>query len=100
MLAAADLGIAFKQPSFSAKACSPTKIGEMLAVGLPIIANSGVGDVVPTIGETGGGVAVEHFDIAAYSGALDRLEQLEPDRERWRRKTCERYDPRPGDRPL
>ncbi len=44
-LAAADLGIMFVRPVWSKKAASPTKLGEMLAMGLPVLANAGVGDV-------------------------------------------------------
>ncbi len=73
LLAAADLGIAFKQPSFSALGCSPTKMGEMLAVGLPFVANAGVGDVAEIIGRTGTGVAIEEFSAASYERALDEL---------------------------
>ena len=73
LLAAADLGIAFKQPSFSAQGCSPTKMGEMLAVGLPFVANAGVGDVAEILERTGTGVAIEAFSAASYERALDEL---------------------------
>lgn len=43
-LAAADAGIAFIRPCFSKKASSPTKVGEYLATGLPVVLNSGIGD--------------------------------------------------------
>lgn len=77
LLAAADLGIFFIKPVFSKTASSPTKMGEMLAAGLPIIANAGVGDVEPMIGETGCGVAIREFTPRNYEEALDRLEELE-----------------------
>ena len=70
-LAAADLGVAFKQASFSALACSPTKLGEMLAVGLPVIANSGVGDVAAVLEEPGMGALVDRFDREALLAAVD-----------------------------
>ena len=73
LLAAADAGIAFKQPSFSALGCSPTKMGEMLAVGLPFVANSGVGDVAQIIGATGCGVSISEFSDTSYGAALDML---------------------------
>lgn len=44
-LAAADLAIAFRKPTFSSRAASPTKLGEYFACGLPVITNAGVGDV-------------------------------------------------------
>lgn len=75
LLAAADVGVAFKQPSFSAKGCSPTKMGEMLAVGLPFIANAGVGDVASIIESTECGAIVERFDAENYAQALDKIEK-------------------------
>ncbi|WP_028970275.1 glycosyltransferase family 4 protein [Sphingomonas sp. URHD0057] len=81
LLAAADLGIAFKQPSFSALGCSPTKLGEMLAVGLPIVANAGVGDVAQTLEQTRAGVVVGGFDEDKYRQALNEVERssVQPD---------------------
>jgi glycosyltransferase involved in cell wall biosynthesis len=76
LLAAADLGIAFKQPSFSALGCSPTKMGEMLAVGLPVVANAGVGDVAEVLSNTSGGVAVTAFCEAEYVRALEKIDGL------------------------
>ena len=73
-LAAADAGISFIQPVFSKIASSPTKMGEMLAVGMPIVANSGVGDVAEIIAETQCGATIETFDSASYSRALDEIE--------------------------
>ena len=75
-LAAADAGIMFVRPVWSKKAASPTKLGEMLAMGLPVLANAGVGDVAEILKETGGGVAVESFDSSAYDAAIDALSHL------------------------
>jgi glycosyltransferase involved in cell wall biosynthesis len=83
-MAAANEGIAFKQPSFSALACSPTKLGEMLAMELPVVTNSGVGDVEQVVEETGAGVIVRTFDDEAYRRALDALDQLSPNMNEWR----------------
>lgn len=69
--AAADVGVAFKQPSFSAKACSPTKLGELMALGIPVIANAGVGDVAEILADTGAGVVVDRFDRQSLSAAVD-----------------------------
>jgi glycosyltransferase involved in cell wall biosynthesis len=43
-LAAADVGIAFRAPSFSMQAVAPVKITEYLLCGLPIVGNSKIGD--------------------------------------------------------
>jgi glycosyltransferase involved in cell wall biosynthesis len=79
-LSAADAGVAFKQPSFSAKACSPTKMGEMLAVGIPIAVNAGVGDVEAVVADTGAGVVVDRFDEEAIGRAADALLAIGGDR--------------------
>ena len=43
-LSIATIGFYSIKPAYSKKASSATKMGEMLAMGLPIITNSGVGD--------------------------------------------------------
>jgi glycosyltransferase involved in cell wall biosynthesis len=44
-LAAADLGLALRTPSFSQRAVSPIKVGEYLLCGLPVLSDAGVGDL-------------------------------------------------------
>jgi len=90
-VAAADHGIAFKQPSFSAKACSPTKLGEMLALEIPVVANSGVGDVEQVIEETGAGVIIRSFRETAYRQAVEALQAVKPN-SRWRKATSGWFD--------
>ena len=84
LVAAADYGLFFIMPVFSKKASSPTKMGELLALELPIVANGGVGDVSRIMDETGAGVVVDAFDDETYRKALDQLEALAPDMRRWR----------------
>ena len=96
LMAAANEGIAFKQPSFSAKGCSPTKLGEMLALEIPVITNSGVGDVDRIIGEGGAGIVVERFDERAYSQALDELDRFTADIGRWRTVARKWFDLQSG----
>jgi len=43
-LAAGDLGLAFRQPTFSMQAVAPIKLGEYLLCGVPVVATRGVGD--------------------------------------------------------
>ncbi|OJH06704.1 MAG: hypothetical protein AOY29_05905 [Alcanivorax borkumensis] len=43
-LAAADLGLAFREPTFSMQGVAPIKLGEYLLCGLPVVATRGVGD--------------------------------------------------------
>lgn len=76
LMAAADAGLFFIRPVSSKIASSPTKMAEMMALGLPIVGNDGVGDVAAVLEESGCGVAVRRFDPAAYEEAIDRLARL------------------------
>jgi len=100
-LAAADFGIAFKRSSFSAAACSPTKLGEMLAAGIPMVVNAGVGDVDQVMADTRAGVVVNAFDRANLLAAVDELDSrpvsprdIRAGAERWfqLKDGIERYD--------
>lgn len=84
LMAAADYGLFFIKPAFSKKASSPTKMGELLALELPMITNGEVGDVAQIVDETGAGVVVTGFDEGAYRSALDELSSLKPDMAKWR----------------
>ena len=70
LIAAADIGVSFILATYSARASCPTKFGEMLAMGVPVIANSGVGDIAEIIRETGAGAVVEDFDEKSLSAAI------------------------------
>ena len=73
LISAADIGMAFKQPSFSALACSPTKLGEMLALGIPMVVNAGVGDVELVARDNDATVVVERFDQDALAEAATAI---------------------------
>ena len=92
LLAAADYGLFFIKPFFSKKASSPTKMGELLALELPIVTNGGIGDVSTIVHETGAGVLVEDFSQDSYRAALDRLQRLNPEMTRWRSASRNWFD--------
>lgn len=45
LLALFDVSVSFIKPTFSKKASSPTKLGELLGMGIPVFSNTGVGDI-------------------------------------------------------
>ena len=92
LMAAADLGLFFIRPVSSKAASSPTKMGEMLALGLPTVANGGIGDVAEILDATGAGVAVTGFDEAAYGDAIDRVERIDLPPEAIRRRALPWFD--------
>jgi glycosyltransferase involved in cell wall biosynthesis len=61
-LAAADAALAFIRPTFSKISSSPTKIGEYLAAGLPVVTGRGVGDVDDLLESYGAGIVLDDFE--------------------------------------
>jgi glycosyltransferase involved in cell wall biosynthesis len=77
MLAAADFGISFIRPTFSKLASSPTKLGEYLAAGLPVVTTRGVGGVDDVVGDREGiGVFVDEHSADAYRAAARQVASL------------------------
>jgi glycosyltransferase involved in cell wall biosynthesis len=73
ILALADFSIFFIQPYFSKKASSPTKLGELMAMGIPVVCNAGVGDTDQIIRKYEAGILVEGFDTQSYQQAVEAL---------------------------
>lgn len=59
--------IFFILPTFSKKASSPTKQGELMAMGIPIICNAGVGDTAKIVEEYDAGYALKGFSEEDFS---------------------------------
>jgi glycosyltransferase involved in cell wall biosynthesis len=69
----------FIEPSPAKRASSPTKLGEGLAAGLPVVANAGVGDLDHILEPEGVGVLVTGFGEGPYQQAAERLMRLVED---------------------
>lgn len=75
-LAASDIALSFIEAAPSKIASSPTKIGEYLAAGLPVVCNPGVGDVDLAMDEFGVGAVVREWSSEAYARAARQALQL------------------------
>jgi glycosyltransferase involved in cell wall biosynthesis len=71
--AAADVGLAFIEPTYAKQASSPTKIAEYLACGLPVVVTAGIGDLDAQIADARVGVLVRRPDEAGHRRAVDEL---------------------------
>ena len=80
-LSAADAGISFIKKCFSKLASSPTKNGEYLACGLPLILNADIGDSDALAVDWNVAALVTEFTDENYSKAIDKIEQLASDPE-------------------
>jgi glycosyltransferase involved in cell wall biosynthesis len=74
--ALSTVSIFFIKPSFSKKASSPTKMGELMAAGIPLIVNAGVGDVETILRDGGNGHVIGSFSTENYGESVDRLDAL------------------------
>lgn len=78
-LKAADIAISFIKPCYSKQSSSPTKIAEYLASGLPVVCNTGVGDLDKLIEENHVGALLREFSSQGYLKALDEIEIMRRD---------------------
>ena len=69
-----NVGLFFIKPLFSKKGSSPTKLAEMLACGIPVISNRGIGDCDTIITQYNCGVVIDDFSPAAYKAAIQHID--------------------------
>ena len=72
-IGASNFSIFFILPVFSKKASSPTKMGEIMNLGIPIICNSGVGDVDEVMGKSMPELLVKEFSNKEYARVIDLI---------------------------
>jgi glycosyltransferase involved in cell wall biosynthesis len=80
-LSLGDFTIFFIKPVFSKKASSPTKLAEVMSLGIPVVCNSGIGDVDQIIKQSGAGILVSEFNDDSYDkviAAIDEITQKSP----------------------
>ena len=65
-----DFSIFFIRPTFSKKASSPTKQGEIMAMGIPLVCNQGIGDTDFIVQKYNSGLVVQDFTTASYRETL------------------------------
>jgi glycosyltransferase involved in cell wall biosynthesis len=75
-----DASIFFIRPSYSKKASSPTKQGEIMAMGIPLVCNSQVGDTDRIVEEYQAGYVVEDMHPEAYRKILAKEGVFDPRR--------------------
>jgi glycosyltransferase involved in cell wall biosynthesis len=77
----ADLSVVFVRPSLSKAGGSPTKLAEVFALNVPVIANSGVGDMDAIIDyERNGSTIVKDFEPETLRAALEKALALPTER--------------------
>ena len=75
-LGGVDAGVLFYRAGVSTLGTAPTRLGELLASGIPCLANAGVGDVERVLEGEGVGVVLRDFTAEAEARAVRRLAEL------------------------
>jgi glycosyltransferase involved in cell wall biosynthesis len=76
LIKASDFSISFIKSCYSKKSSSPTKQGELLAMGIPMLCNSGVGDVKEIIENAKGGICIDDFTQQSFDTAITGFEKM------------------------
>jgi len=84
----ATAGVLFKWPNERLDSF-PIKVAEYLAAGLPIIINSGMGDVEELVVKNRVGVVVRSLDRESYDAALIELERLLEEKDALQRRCAD-----------
>lgn len=66
LLSLSKFSVFFIKRCYSKQASSPTKHGEIMAMGIPVITNSGVGDVAAIIEKSSSGIVLKSFSEAEF----------------------------------
>jgi glycosyltransferase involved in cell wall biosynthesis len=73
LLSLSNFSIFFIKPCYSKLSSSPTKHGEIMAMGIPVITNSGVGDVKEIVNKYNGGYVLDNFTDEAFDAVVDSM---------------------------
>lgn len=71
MLSLSNASVFFIKPVFSKKASSPTKLAELLGMGIPVVCNEGVGDLQEIYSENNIGKIIKNFTEEDFNSAID-----------------------------
>ena len=73
LLSLSNYSLFFIKPCYSKLSSSPTKHGEIMAMGIPVITNSGVGDVKEIVEKYQSGFVVDEFSDDAFNKVIDKM---------------------------
>ncbi len=76
LVKASDINISFIKPVYSKLSSSPTKLGEVLSMGIPVIVNEGVGDVKEIVENAQAGFVLKGFSDQDFEAAIQAIPSL------------------------
>lgn len=73
LLSFSKYSLFFIRPTYSKAASSPTKQGELMAMGIPVVCNTGVGDTDTIVEDFRSGILTKGFSTSDYRSVIERL---------------------------
>jgi len=73
LLSLSEFSTFFIKPCYSKQSSSPTKHGEIMAMGIPVITNAGVGDVAEIVEESRSGIVLKEFSEEEFKLAANSV---------------------------
>jgi len=73
LLSTSNHSIFFIKACYSKQSSSPTKHGEIMAMGIPVVTNSGVGDVAEIVEKYQSGIVIKNLDKINYDSYAEKL---------------------------
>lgn len=73
LLSFVNISVFFINPCYSKQSSSPTKHGEIMAMGIPVITNSGVGDVAEIVEKYKSGLVVSDFTFEKFESVANAI---------------------------
>jgi glycosyltransferase involved in cell wall biosynthesis len=95
-LSISDYSLIFYNENFSRKGCSPTKLGELMGLGVPSICSPNIGDTTSIISETNAGCVINKLTAAEYEKVVSSLDGNHYDKEKIRQESYRYFDVKDG----
>ncbi|MCR6722495.1 MAG: hypothetical protein NVV59_19880 [Chitinophagaceae bacterium] len=73
---AGDINLCFIKQAYSKIASSPTKLGEIFAMGIPVVCNDGVGDVREIVESVDAGAILSNFNTEEFKRVIAGFDTL------------------------
>ena len=70
-----NFSLFFIRPTYSKISSSPTKLAEIIALGVPVVTNAGVGDVDEIVLNNKLGIVISDFNTSSYDVAIENILQ-------------------------
>ena len=74
-LSLSSASVFFIRPTYSKISSFPTKMAEIMAMGIPLICNAGIGDVDQQVKEAKAGICLTEMNTASYTDAVEKWTQ-------------------------